>query len=147
MTTASRRRDSDLCVSDHVERYRDALDAWNRRDLVWILEQAAPDFEFHTAGLFPGIDSVYNGREGMVEFWTTFIEEPWALFELRIDSLDDAGDNRVLALLTFNGTDRESGQHVTKPYAHLATFRGDEVARIDAFSDWDSARAAVAGTA
>jgi hypothetical protein len=108
-------------VSDHVAHYRDALDAWNRRDLVWILEQAAPDFEFHTAQLFPGIDSMYSGREGMVEFWTTFIEEPWALFELEVESLDAAGDNRVLALLTF---------------------RGDEVVRIDAFDDWDAARQA-----
>jgi len=132
-------------VTDNVEHYRDALDAWNRRDLVWILEQAAPDFEFHTAGLFPGIDSIYSGREGMVEFWTTFIEEPWALFELEINSLDPAGDDRVLALLTFNGTDRESGEQVTKPYAHLATFRGDEVVRIDAFSDWEAARTAAGG--
>ena len=29
---------------------------------------------------------------------------------------------------------------MSKPYAHLATFRGDEVARIDAFADWDAAR-------
>src|SRR5215208_2885590 len=108
--------------SDNVERYREALEAWNRRDLVWILEQAAPDFEFHTAQMFPGIDSVYRGREGMVEFWTTFIEEPWALFELEIESLAAAEDGRVLALLTFNGTDRESGREVHTPYAHLATF-------------------------
>ncbi len=127
---------------DNVQRYREALEAWNRRDLVWILEQAAPDFEFHTAGLFPGIDSVYTGREGMVEFWTTFIEEPWALFELEIESLAAADDGRVLALLHFNGTDRESGREVHKPYAHVATYRGDEVARIDAFSDWTEAREA-----
>ena len=67
---------------ENVERYREALDAWNRRDLVWILEQATPDFEFHTAQLFPGIEPLYRGRQGMVEFWTTFIEEPWALFHL-----------------------------------------------------------------
>ena len=81
-------RDSDWGVSseaDNVERYREALEAWNRRDLVWILEQAAPDLEFHTAQLFPGIEPVYHGREGMVEFWTTFIEEPWALFRLEVD--------------------------------------------------------------
>ena len=78
----------------------------------------------------------------MVEFWTTFIEEPWALFELQIDSMDAAGEDRVLALLTFNGTDRESGEEVSRPYAHLATFRGDEVTRIDAFDDWDAARQA-----
>ena len=127
---------------ENVERYREALDAWNRRDLVWILEQATPDFEFHTAQLFPGIEPLYRGREGMVEFWTTFIEEPWALFHLVVDDMVAVGDERVLALLTFTGTERDSGEEVTTPYAHLATFRGDEVARIDAYADWDEARAA-----
>ena len=129
-------------MNDNVERYREALDAWNRRDLVWILEQATPDFEFHTAQLFPGIEPLYEGREGMVEFWTTFIEEPWALFRLVVNELIAAGDDRVLALLTFTGTERDSGEQVSTPYAHLATFRGGEVSRIDAFSDWDEARAA-----
>lgn len=132
---------------DRVERYREALEAWNRRDLVWILEQAAPDLEFNTAGLFPGIESQYRGREGMVEFWTTFIEEPWALFRLEVESLVDAGDDRVLALLTFHGTERDSGEEVTTRYAHLASFRGEEVARIDAFTDWDEARRAAGGPA
>jgi len=122
-------------ASENVERYREALDAWNRRDLVWILEQAAPDLEFNTAQLFPGI-------EPMVDFWTTFIEEPWALFRLDVDALDEVDDDRVLALITFHATSRDSGEEVTHHYAHLATFRGDEVVRIDAFSDWDDARRA-----
>jgi ketosteroid isomerase-like protein len=128
--------------SEYVERYREALEAWNRRDLVWILEQASPDLEFNTAQLFPGIESVYRGREGMVEFWTTFIEEPWALFQLEVESLEEAGEGRVLALITFHGTERESGDEVTTAYAHIATFSGDEVVRIDAFADWDEARRA-----
>jgi ketosteroid isomerase-like protein len=128
--------------TDNVERYRDVLDAWNRRDLVWILEQATPDFEFHTAQLFPGIEPVYRGREGMVEFWTSFIEEPWALFRLDIDELVTVDDQRVLALLTFTGVERDSGEEVRTPYAHLATFRGEEVSRIDAYADWGEARAA-----
>ena len=129
-------------ATENVERYREALDAWNRRDLVWILEQATPDFEFHTAQLFPGIEPLYRGRQGMVEFWTTFIEEPWALFHLVVNEMVAIGDERVLALLTFTGTERDSGEEVTTPYAHLATFRGEEVARIDAYADWDEARAA-----
>ena len=127
---------------EHVEGYREVLEAWNRRDLVWILEQAAPDFEFHTAGMFPGVEPVYRGREGMVEFWTSFIEEPWALLRIEIGSVEAAGPDRVLALLTFTGTTRESGEEVSTPYAHLATFRGDDVVRIDAFGDWDEARRA-----
>lgn len=129
-------------MSDNLERYRDSLDAWNRRDLVWILEQAAADLEFHTAQLFPGIEPVYRGREGMVEFWTTFIEEPWALFRLEIEEILEADENRVLALITFTGVERGSSAEVTLKYAHLAAFRGEEVVRIDAFSDWDEARKA-----
>jgi len=128
--------------TDNVERYRDALEAWNRRDLVWILEQATPDFEFHTAQLFPGIEPLYEGREGMVDFWTTFIEEPWALFRLDVDEMVPAGEGRVLALLTFTGIERDTGEEVTTRYAHLATFRGEEVSRIDAYADWGEARAA-----
>lgn len=131
-------------TAERAERYRDALDAWNRRDLVWILEQAAPDLEFNTAQIFPGIEPRYEGREGMVDFWTTFIEEPWALFRLDVEELEEIGDDRVLALITFHGTSRETGEEVTRPYAHLATFRGDEVSRIDAFADWDEARRAAA---
>ena len=130
-----------------LESYRDALEAWNRRDLVAILEQAAPGFEFHTAQMFPGLEPVYHGREGMVEFWTTFIEEPWALFELEVNSLETAGPNRVLALLTFRATERAGGESKTLSYAHLATFEGEEVVRIDAFTDWDEARRAAERTA
>lgn len=129
-------------MSENLDRYRDALDAWNRRDLVWILDQAASDFEFHTAQLFPGIEPIYYGREGMVEFWTTFIEEPWALFRLEIEEMLTAGEDRVLALITFTGIERESSTEVTLKYAHLAVFRGEEVVRIDAFSDWEEAREA-----
>ena len=129
-------------TTDNLERYREALDAWNRRDLVWILEQASSELEFHTAQLFPGLEPVYHGREGMVEFWTTFIEEPWALFRLDVDELHEVDDDRVLALITFHGTERDSGAEVSTSYAHLATFRGEEVARIDAFDDWDEARKA-----
>ena len=133
--------------NDNVERYREALEAWNRRDLVWILEQAAPDLEFRTAQLFPGTEPVYRGREGMVEFWTTFIEEPWALFALDCESVEAVDEDRVLALLTFRGTERESGAEVSRAYAHLATFRGGEVARIEAFDDWDEARRAASAPA
>lgn len=127
-----------------IESYRDALEAWNRRDLVWILEQAASDFEFHTAQIFPGVEPVYRGRQGMVDFWTTFIEEPWALFRLEVNSLETVGPNRVLALITFHGTGREDGEELTHEYAHLVTFVGEEVSRIDAFTEWTEARRAAA---
>jgi ketosteroid isomerase-like protein len=126
----------------NLERYRAGIDAWNRRDLVAVLEQTAADFEFHTAGLFPGLKPSYQGREGLVEFWNAFVEEPWALLHVEIDELTELDDGRVLALLTFTGKGRETGEEVTVQYAHLCTFRGAEVVRIDGFADWDEARTA-----
>jgi ketosteroid isomerase-like protein len=125
-----------------LELYREAIAAWNRRDLVAVLEQTAPDFEFHTAQLFPGIEPVYRGREGMVEFWNAFIEAPWALLHVEIDDLSELDDGRVLALLTFTGKGRESGVEVTVQYAHLCTFRDEQVVRIEGFADWEEARKA-----
>ena len=43
---------------------------------------------------------------------------------------------------TWKRAGRDSGEEVVRSYAHLATFRGDEVTRIDAFDDWDEARKA-----
>ncbi len=128
--------------------YREAIDAWNRRDLVSILERTTPDFEFHTAQLFPGTEPIYRGREGMVEFWTEFVEAPWALLRIDVEEMLAAGANRVLALLTMTGIERGSTTEVTLQYAHLATFRGGRVARLEAFTDWEQARDAVgaAGT-
>lgn len=134
-------------MDDLIERYREALNAWNRRDVVWIVDQASAEFEFHTAQLFPEVESVYRGREGMVQFWTTFVEDPWALFRLEIDSIERFGPDRVLALLTFHGTEREGGEEVVRPYAHLATFRDGLIVRVDAFSSWDDARDAATAAA
>jgi ketosteroid isomerase-like protein len=131
-------------TSDNVAVYREVIEAWNRRDLVWILDQASPDLEFHTAGLFDGIEPVYRGREGMVEFWTTFIEEPWALLRLDVEEIRAVAEDRVLALFVFTGTPRESEEEVRLDYAHLATLADGVVTRIDAFADWDEAREAAA---
>ena len=136
-----------MSVDDLVERYRNALDAWDRRDVVWVFDQASAEFEFHTAQLFPGVEPVYRGREGMVRFWTSFIEEPWALFRLEVDSVEPVGTDRVLALLTFHGIEREGGEEVVRPYAHLATFRDGLIVRVDAFSGWDDARDAATAAA
>jgi ketosteroid isomerase-like protein len=129
-------------MAGNLELYREGIDAWNRRDLVTVLEQAAPDFEFHTAGLFPGLEPVYRGREGLVDFWNAFIEEPWALLHVEIDDIRELDDERVLALLTFTGKGKGSDVEVTIQYGHLCTFRDGQVVRIDGFADWDEAREA-----
>ena len=78
----------------------------------------------------------------MVEFWTTFIEEPWALFRLDVEEMIHGGDDRVLALITFTGIERgyeHRGHARVRPPGCLPGRGG---LRIDAYSDWGEAREA-----
>lgn len=122
-----------------LELYREGIEAWSRGDRDFVLERITDDFEFHAARLFPGIRPVYQGREGLIDFWETFIVEPWAELSITIDRSELLADGRMLALLTFRGIGKGSGAEVEVRYAHLARFREGLLERIDGYGDWDEA--------
>ena len=125
-----------------LELYREGIAAWSRGDRDWVLERATDDFEFHAAQMFPGIRPVYEGREGLKDFWREFIEEPWSELELEVERAELLPDGRVIAQLRFCGTGRGSGAEVTVRYVHVAEFREGELARVDGFREWHEALAA-----
>src|ERR671927_218531 len=61
---------------ENVQIVRRVFEAWNRADLERIRDYISPEWEWHTARLFPGTDAVYRGKEGFTRFWNTF-QEPW----------------------------------------------------------------------
>ena len=125
-----------------VELYREGIAAWNRADRDWVLARITDDFSFHAAQLFPGIREVYEGRQGLRDFWREFIEEPWSELEIRIERIEPLEDGRLIAELAFRGIGAGSGAEVTVRYVHLVAFRDGQVARIDGFREWDEAVAA-----
>ena len=78
-------------VSANIDLTRAAVDAWNRNDLDAWLEGADPDIEFRLAGIFPDVDPVYRGREGLARFWQTW-HEPWRELRLEIDYIGERED-------------------------------------------------------
>ena len=78
-------------VSANIDLTRAAVDAWNRNDLDAWLEGADPDIEFRLAGIFPDVDPVYRGREGLARFWQTW-HEPWRELRLEIDYIEERED-------------------------------------------------------
>ncbi len=84
---------------------REAYEAWNRGDLDWTLDFIAPDGEFRTRQLFPDLEAVYRGREGLRRFWSTF-REAWEAVLIEVERIEPIGDERVLALLRFHGRGR-----------------------------------------
>ena len=125
----------------NLELYAEGIAAWSRGDRDWVIARATDDFEFHAAQLFPGIRPVYRGRAGLIDFWNTFIADPWSELNIEVERAELLDDGRVVALLTFRGIGKGSGAEVTVRYGHIASFREGKLARVDGYSDWDAALA------
>lgn len=43
----------------------DAYDGWKRRDFDALVSRLAPNVQWRTAGVFPGLKPVYRGHDGV----------------------------------------------------------------------------------
>jgi ketosteroid isomerase-like protein len=119
---------------------RAGIDAWNRGDMDAVLASRHPEFEWHTSGVFPGLDAVYRGVEGSRKFDRDF-RAIWESLTFVVDELHD-GDDRVAALGAFEARGRD-GMYTRRPVASVTTFRDGLVVRIDSYMDWNEALAAL----
>jgi ketosteroid isomerase-like protein len=115
----------------------DGYEAFNRGDLERALELFAPDVVWHT-WIVPGPGGgTYQGHEGVRELWSDarnvfgdFRNEPERLI---------ASDDHVVAYIRVCGRGKGSGAEVEARIAHLLTFRGGTVVRVDSYEDRDAA--------
>ncbi len=125
---------------ENVERVRRGIEAYNRGDLDAMLAMAHPDFEYVTAGLFPGLRPVYRGAEGYRELWRDF-RQTWDSFQVEIDEMHEAGE-RIVALLTFRARSRE-GLEVERQFGQVLTVKDNLAVRQQFYGDWSEALEAV----
>jgi uncharacterized protein len=104
------------------------------------LEFLAPDIELRLSGVFPDLDPIYRGHEGVLEFVALF-NSPWVEMVVEPERFIDLGE-QVLVLSRFRGTGR-AGIETQLALAHLWTLRDGQVTRMDAFSDHEKALEAV----
>jgi uncharacterized protein len=100
------------------------------------LEFLAPEIELHLTGVFPDLEPVYRGHEGVQEFVERF-NAPWEELSVDPSRFIDNGD-QVLVFSHFHARGRD-GIEVSIPLAHLWTLRSDQVVRMDAFADQEKA--------
>jgi ketosteroid isomerase-like protein len=79
--------------------------AWNEDDLEALLAICHPEVEYHTSGVFPGLEPVYLGEEGMRRWWHTF-HEPWRQIKVIPERIAEWRDG-VAVLIRFEGTGRQ----------------------------------------
>ena|ERR1039457_4942709 len=124
----------------NVERLRAIYDAFNASKLIdpeWLTS----DVEFKQPDELGGGEGVYHGREGFARG----VQELLDVFEdFRAEPEDFiVADPDIVAFVRLRGRARVSGVPFDDPYAHVITFRGEQIARWHAYSDRREALRAV----
>ena len=124
-----------------VELTRQAYEAWNEGDLDWMLDHMTEDFEFQPGLGFSDLNAVIRGKEGWRRFAETW-REAWEDITVRVERIEEL-DDRVVALLTFDGRGRGSGVEVSLRVGHVATVRDGRLSKLVSNASWDEALEAV----
>jgi ketosteroid isomerase-like protein len=116
---------------------RAGLGAWSRGDLEGTLENIAPEIEFRSSGLFPGVEPVYSGHQGFRQFWRDF-REAWERISFEIEHLVEGRPHRYAVVGRFEAMGRDGiavGRHIGMVHE---TARGS-ITRIESYGTWEEA--------
>jgi ketosteroid isomerase-like protein len=93
---------------DPLETLREGHAAFNRGDPSWSALRCTEDVEWGTLGAFPGMEDVYRGREGVVE-WMDTVRAEWEEFEVSVPEVLGGSDDALAVVERIWGRGRESG--------------------------------------
>ena len=118
---------------ENVERWREGLDAFNRRDRAAWLAACDPKVEWSPPAEWPESATV----QGAAAVWDFMIEvnEPWKDGAYEEVELIDAGNDRIAIRMSRPVRGTTSGIDAEFEYWCIATFRDGRVLRLDWFSD------------
>jgi ketosteroid isomerase-like protein len=121
---------------ENVDKARDFIAAYNRRDFDAAVESFDPEIEW----VLPArqrSDSC-RGPEEVKRFWEG-LDETFEELRLNPQEFIDAGD-RVATRLRHSGRGKESGLEIDEELYHqVVTFRDGRMVRIEYFAEWAEA--------
>jgi ketosteroid isomerase-like protein len=121
---------------ENVDKARDFIDAYNRRDFDAAVESFDPEVEW----VLPARQSSDScrGPDEVKRFWEG-LDETFEELRLEPQEFLDAGD-RVATRLRHHGRGKESGVEIDEELYHqVATFRAGKMVRIEYFAAWSEA--------
>ena len=121
---------------ENVEKARDFIEAYNRRDF----DAAVKDFDPGVEWVLPARQSSDScrGPEEVKRFWEG-IDETFDDLQLKPQEWVDAGD-RVATRLRHYGKGKGSGLEIdTELYHQVATFHDGRMVRIEYYAEWQEA--------
>jgi ketosteroid isomerase-like protein len=124
---------------EDVQLARDAVAAYNRRDVAGLVELTTADLEWVTwTGTVER--TAYHGAEGLARYFRD--SDVWELLNLEIREFRELGD-AVLVVGMFHARGGGSGVEVDVPYYSAFFTRGGKLARVLSFQTEDEALRAV----
>jgi len=111
-----------------TERYMQALDAFNRRDLEGWLAVVHENVEIESR--FSQVHSRYRGHPAIRRWWND-LGEAWEYIEVRAEEVHQVGDDETLALIRLEAKGRGSGLEVSEATAHRVTWLDGLWIRLD----------------
>jgi ketosteroid isomerase-like protein len=118
---------------------RNAVAAFNRRDLAGLVEMTTDDFEWvtWTGTVEP---TAYHGAEGLASYFRD--SDVWELINLEAREFRDLGDE-VLVVGMFHARGGGSGVEIHAPYYSAFFTSGGKLARVLSYQTEDEALEAV----
>jgi len=134
-----KKESQEIAGQENIEKVRQAIDAFNRRDTEAMLELGGDDFEYDWSRSLGPNRGVYHGVEGFMEF----VRDQWSMFdEVRLEAHEFIPHGRhVVITSTTHGRGRQ-GIPVSANSAMLYTFEDGRLVRITLFQEREEALAA-----
>jgi ketosteroid isomerase-like protein len=116
---------------ENVDRFMEAVEAMNRRDIEGVLRLMDPEIRFEhrlaaLQGKFVGLDGLRGWLADLVEHF-----DAWQIHCPDIRDLDD----RLLALGIIRATGKGSGAETELPFTVVARFRDGRITQFTDFGD------------
>jgi ketosteroid isomerase-like protein len=112
-----------------------AIEAFNEGGVEAALPYLDPEIEWVAPPEWLE-DPVYEGHDGvrrLAAYWTELFDQ----YQLELERVVDAGDDRVVILLSQLGQIRGSGDKVEGPLGYVAEIQGGLVTRVNIYFSWE----------
>jgi ketosteroid isomerase-like protein len=122
-------------AEENVQVIRQAIAAFNARDLDGYLSLCTPDVELHSP--IAGLEGANVGEQGVRDFFAN-LEESTTRFRIEVEHFEDLDERRVLALVSFE-IESPGGFSMTQQAANLYEIEDGKLRRVRAYLDRDEA--------
>lgn len=109
-----------------IDVIRHVYDAWNRGDVESAVEKwVHPEVEWRASGVFPGMEPLYHGRDGVRQFERD-LRTPFSSFHITTEDERVEGD-AIVTTVRFDAVGAESGVGVQVWFENIWHVREGQV--------------------